>query len=212
MTSKKAPTPITRRRVLQRGVVAVGAAVWVPPIIQSMRIPAYAQQASPAPCIVDGWMTGGGFAFISGNSGLIAHYQLPGGLHCTPDPGDTINVTWDNGKHGTAKVTYNFSMTTNVITCLVNPNFPVGPSSNFNEVTGIGDGTLTINGVSQNGTITFDLLDGGEGNTSNDRVTLVIKDAGNNTVLNVQNQLVDGGNLQAHDGNFAFGDACPPTQ
>lgn len=44
-------TPTTRRDLIKRGVAAAGAAVWVPPVIESFTSRAGAQEAgSPGPC------------------------------------------------------------------------------------------------------------------------------------------------------------------
>jgi hypothetical protein len=101
---------------------------------------------------------------------------------------------------------------TSPLVCSANPNYPIGPNANFNESSGTGEGTYKINNVAQTGiaTISFDLIDGGEGGGSGpgpDRVTLVIT-FGGSTILNVVNQPLVSGNLQTH-GNTAFGNACP---
>jgi hypothetical protein len=199
---------LSRRQLIKRGAVVGGAAIWVPPVIQSLRMPAFGQVGSPQPplCIVDGFMTGGGFIDMA--SGVKVHYQLLK-FDCPPltSPPE-LKVSWSTGK-GATKVDYDFQLDTFTSRlCTNNPNIADGPNANFDTAVGTGTGELKINNVTQTGSIQFAFVDGGEGNSSSDTVTLIIFDAGNNVILTIVNQLVDGGNIQAHDGNWAFGDAC----
>lgn len=209
MATEETRTGISRRQLIKRGAVVGGAAIWVPPVVQSLRLPAYAQVGSPPPvtCIVDGRMTGGGFVNITG--GKKVSYELRV-LDCPPVASSPeLKVSWKIG-NGQNATTYDFELLTFTSrTCSDNPGIPNGPNANFDTVVGTGTGTLTVNGVPQNGSIQFGFVDAGEGNNSGDTVTLIINNASNVNVLNIVNQLVDGGNLQALDGNFASGDACP---
>jgi hypothetical protein len=45
---------LTRRRLLLRGAAAAGAAVWVPPLVESLTAPAAAGEVSPPPCKPEG--------------------------------------------------------------------------------------------------------------------------------------------------------------
>jgi len=201
---------VTRRRMLQRSAVVVSSAIWVPPLIDSLRLPARAA-GSPAPCVDDtGFMTGAGYAYISGTSGRKVHYVTGGQLNCQPSGAESFSVTWDNGLSGKNKVSYEFDLTTLTSTvCSINPSYPIGPNANFNETSGTGTGTFSINNTVQPGTasVSFDLIDGGEPGISNDHVSITIQYPGSTVVLNVVNQPLTAGNLQTH-GNTAFGHAC----
>ena len=192
--------------MIQRSAV-VGTAIWVPPLIQSVRLPASAAVGSPQPCVVDGFMTGGGFVFLSGNSGSKAKYSLRK-LDCPPltSPPE-LKVDWKVGN-----VAYSFDLATFTSRLCTDTPIPNGPNANFDTAEGTGTGPLYVGTQPvQNGTVYFKFVDGGEPSaTSPDIVTLIIKNAANVTVLNVVDQPVDGGNLQAHDGNYAFGNACSP--
>src|SRR5437899_4772755 len=83
---------LSRRQVLQRGAV-IGGAIWIPPIVQSIRVPAAAAVGSPAPCITDtGRLTGSGYAYISGTSGPKVHYDTRGNLNCVPDGTEKFEI------------------------------------------------------------------------------------------------------------------------
>jgi len=206
----RASTGISRRKLIQRGLV-VGGAVWISPVIQSVRVPALAAAGSPAPCVVDtGFMTGSGYAYISGSHGPKVHYVTGGQLNCSGAGAPNLTVTWSagSGRHISA---YEFDLTSlTSIACSVNPSYPVGPDANFNDTSGSGIGTLSINGTVQSGdaTISFDLVDGGEPGIANDHVTLIINYPGSTNILSVNNQPLTAGNIQTH-GNTAFGNACP---
>ena len=204
MSDDRGTTGLSRRQLIKRGAVVGGAAIWVPPVIQSLRMPAHAQQGSPVSCIVDGFMTGGGFIDVAGVGRV--HYQLLG-LDCPPQTSPPeLKVTWGSNKNGSSFQLQAFTSRT----CSDNPAIQNGPEANFDTATGTGTGTLIVSGgTPQTGTVNFEFVDGGEGQNSSDTVTIIITDAANNVVLSIVNQLVDGGNLQAHHGNFAFGDACP---
>ena len=202
---------LSRRQLIQRGLV-IGGAIWIPPVVQSLRMPAAAATGSPAPCTQDtGTMTGSGYAYISGTSGRKVHYVTGGQLSCAPAGSNNLSVTWDNGLKGQNTINYEFDLTSiTSITCSANPSYPIGPNANFNETSGTGTGTFLIDNVAQPGsaTITFDLIDGGEPGIGNDHVTIIIQYPGSTTVLSVVNQPLTAGNLQTH-GNTAFGNACP---
>src|SRR5437867_797714 len=196
---------ISRRDIIKRGAIVGGVALWAPPIVQSIRAPAMAQTVSGPPCIVTGDMTGGGF--VTAPSGVKVSYDLRK-LDCPPQTSPPeLKVSWTVGT-GKNKVTYVFELLTFTSrTCVDNPSIPNSPDANFDTVVGTGTGTLTVNGVDQNGTIQFGFIDNGEGANSLDTVTLIINDAANNNVMTINNQLVEAGNLQAH-GNFAIGRIC----
>jgi len=215
-------TGITRRQAIQRGAI-ISTAIWVPPLIQSIRMPARAQVAgSPPPCVVDtGFMTGDGFAYISGTSGPKIHYKTSGpaspgngNLNCAPTGSETLEVDWKiTTGSGRNKVTHNyeFDMTSlTSIACSINGSYPIGPNANFNETAGSGTGTLLIDGVAQPGTatlISFVLTDAGEPSIGHDLVSFRILYPGNAVYLDVAGQPLTQGNLQTH-GNTAFGNAC----
>jgi hypothetical protein len=208
-------TGISRRQLIQRGAV-VSTAIWVPPLVQSIRLPA-AAVGSPPPCVVDtGFMTGAGYAYISGASGPKVHYVTQGQLNCVPDGSEKFDVDWEivTGKGNSKVVTkYSFQLASiTTLSCVVNPGYPIGPDANFNETAGTGIGTLYINNVAQPGTasIAFNLIDGGEPSEGNDHVTITIFYPGNTVFLDVQNQPLTQGNIQTH-GNTAFGNACEPA-
>src|SRR5688572_27756739 len=87
---------LSRRQLIKRGAVVGGAAIWVPPVIQSLRLPAHAQQGSPVSCIVDGFMTGGGFVEVAGLGKV--HYELRN-LDCPPltSPPE-LKISWGKGQ------------------------------------------------------------------------------------------------------------------
>ena len=200
---------ISRRQLIKRGAVVGGAAIWVPPVIQSLRVPAYGQVGSPPPvsCIVDGFMTGAG----AGNSttGVKVSYDLRN-LDCPPQESPPeLKVSWSTGS-GPNKTNFDFVLTAFTSReCVDNPGIPNGTNANFDTVIGSGTGTLSIDGVDQNGSVQFTFVDDGEGGGSGDSVALTVFDATNTAVITVPFQLVSQGNLQAHKGNRAFGDACP---
>ncbi len=200
---------ISRRQLIKRGAVVGGVALWAPPVVQSLRMPAFAQVGSPTPvtCIVDGQMVGGGFVYLP--NGKKVTYELRV-MDCPPlTSNPELQVSWKVGS-GANATTYDFELAAFASrTCSDNPAIPNGPNANFDTVVGSGTGTLKVNGVPQIGTIQFGFVDAGEGNTSGDTVTLIINDAANNNLINIVNQLVDGGNLQALHGNYAEGEACP---
>ena len=197
MAEEVTKTNISRRQLIKRGAVVGGAAIWVPPVVQSMRLPAFAQTGSPPPatCIIDGFMTGGGAV-----SAADLDYELHT-LNCPGQPGNQaphLVATWDN---------YKFVVTsyTNV-TCFDDPNVPNGASADFDTITGTAVGTL--NGV-PGATAQFTFVDGGEGLPPNgDRVTLIVSNVNNVVVLNVVDQFVEKKNQQTHGGVEATGRAC----
>src|SRR5205823_5878010 len=95
---------MSRRRLIKHGAVAGTAAIWLPPLMQSLRIPARAQTASPLPC---GWMTGGGFVNVGG---VTVNYNVLG--HCTNPtiPPDKVSVSWTVGS-GRSRIDYSFDLT-----------------------------------------------------------------------------------------------------
>lgn len=208
MTEHESGGNISRRQLIKRGAVAGGAAIWVPPVIQSLRVPAHAQTGSPPPlsCIVDGFMTGGGFAEVAGIGRVT--YDLHK-IECPPiESPPELRVTWKTGK-GANVVSYAFELLAFTSrTCLDDPGIVNGANATFDTIVGTGTGTLTINGVTQNASCEFGFTDDDESGILNDRVTIIVYDAGNNVVVSIVNALVNGGNLQSHEGNFAFGDAC----
>ena len=201
-------TGISRRQLIKRGAVVGGAAIWVPPVVQSLTAPALAQVGSPPPvtCIVDGFMTGAG----AGNSttGVKVSYDLRK-LDCPPiDSPPELKVAWSTGQ-GANKTTFVFVLTAFTSReCTDNPAIPNGPNANFDTVVGSGTGTLTVNGVDQNGSVEFTFVDAGEGG-SGDSAALTVFNAANAAVITVPFQPITQGQLQAHKGNLAFGDACP---
>lgn len=202
---------ISRRQLIKRGAVVGGAALWVPPVVQSLRVPAYGQTGSPPPvsCIVDGFMTGAGAG--ESTTGVKVNYDLRV-IDCPPlTSAPELKIAWSVGKPGNNKTTYEFELTTFTDrTCIDDPGVLNGPEANFDTIIGSGTGTLTINGVAQNGSVNFTFVDNDEGNGSMDTVALTVYDANNVAVITVPSQIVQQGNLQAHKGNLAFGDACPP--
>ena len=206
---EKERSGISRRDLIKRGAVVGGVALWAPPVVQSLRVPAFGQTGSPPPvsCIVDGFMTGAGAG--NSTSGIKVSYDLRT-MDCPPQTSSPeLKVSWSTGK-GANKIDYDFELlafTSRV--CIDNGTVPNDANANFDTINGSGTGTLSINGVDQNGSITFSFLDNGEGGSSQDTVALTVFDAGNNAVITVPSQVVLQGNLQAHKGNIAFGDACP---
>lgn len=199
------PADVSRRQLLKRGAIVGSAAIWLPPVIQSIHVPAHAQAASPLPC---GWMTGGGYVRVNG---ITVNYQVIG--HCANPtiPPDKVSVTWTTGS-GSSRVDYDFELTSFATTaCEDTPNVdPEPPDANFDTYRGTGSGTLKVKTkdgtTTQNATITFSFTDAGEGPLSSDMVNqITIVDSSNQTVLNVLNKKADGGNLQAHT---AFGNKC----
>jgi hypothetical protein len=203
---KPASEGISRRQAIKRGAVVGSAAIWLPPLIQSIRVPANAQEAgSPLPC---GFMTGGGFVRIGS---VTVNYNVIG--HCANPtiPPDKVDVSWSTGS-GNSKISYDFNLTSIATSsCEDTPNVdPEPPDANFDTYKGTGSGTLkvkTTNGTTtENATITFSFTDAGEGPLSSDMVNqITIVDSSNTTVLNVLSKKADGGNLQAHT---AFGNKC----
>lgn len=202
---------LSRRQVMQRGAV-IGGAIWIPPIVQSLRIPAHAQVGSPQPCIEEtGRMTGRGKV----GSAPEVTYGISGagggeqGVHCVGSAGDTISLSWKTGS-----TTYQFISTAiTSVTCALNPGFPAPDpdQANFNETLGTADGTLTISGQpAQTATLSFDFIDGGEGGSTNDHTAFTVVGATSGQVLNIPLSPINSGNIQSH-GNFAFGNACAPT-
>lgn len=216
LSARGETSSVSRRQLIKRGALIGTAAIWVPPVVQSIRMPAFGQVGSPGPppepCVGEGFMTGSGYAYIAGTAGPKVHYTTQGQLHCTPDPSDKVSVDWDNGVKGNAKIAYEFNLTAiTAADCTDNPLFEdPGPTANFNQTSGAGIGTYSINNVVQPGdaTIIFKLIDGGEPGIGADVVTITIEYPSNTVVLNVVDQPLTQGNLQTH-GNEAFGDACP---
>jgi hypothetical protein len=81
---------ITRRELLKRGAVA-GAVAWSVPVVQSMRVPAYAASApirtccqcvtggpSNEPCESDGFSCGACQQFCEGKGGILKYMQGDG--------------------------------------------------------------------------------------------------------------------------------------
>ncbi|MEX2554339.1 MAG: hypothetical protein WEB06_01760 [Actinomycetota bacterium] len=199
MPDEETKTNISRRQLIKRGAIVGGAAIWVPPVVQSMRMPAFAQVVgSPPPvtCIIDGFMTGGG---------AVEAFDLDYELHKLNCPGQPSNqsphlvANWDDNEFVVTSYTS--------ITCSDNLGIPNGANADFDTISGTAVGTL--NGV-PGATAQFEFVDAGEGQPPNgDIVTLVISDANNVVVLSVMNQLIDKRNQQAHGGMEAEGRACP---
>ena len=197
MADEETKTNISRRQLIKRGAIVGGAAIWVPPVVQSMRMPAFAQVGSPPPvtCIVDGFMTGGG-AVQSADLDYELHT-----LNCPGQPGNQaphLVATWDGNQFVVTSYTG--------VICSDDPNVPNGAGADFDTISGTAVGTL--NGV-PGATAQFSFVDGGEGAPLNgDRVTLIVSDANNVVVLGVVDQPVDKKNEQAHAGMEATGRAC----
>lgn len=197
MNEQETRAGISRRQLIKRGAVVGGVALWVPPVVQSMRLPAYGQVGSPPPvsCIVDGFMTGGG-AVVSADLDYELHK-----IDCPPQPSPSE-------PHMTVNFGGNIFVVTSYtqITCTDDPTVPNGANADFDTVSGSGEGTL--NGV-PGYTVQFQFVDGGEGQPPNgDRVTLIISDPNDNVVFSVINQPIDKRNQQAHGGVEAEGRAC----
>ncbi len=196
---------LSRRQLMKRGAVVGGAALWVPPVVQSLRMPAHAQVGSPEPpveCIVDGFMTGKGTVDLAG--GLSVDYELRQ-LDCPPlTSSPELKVDWTDGG-----VVYSFELFTFTSRlCTDDPGIPNGANANFDTVTGSGDGTLTVDGVPESASVSFQFVDAGEGVNSLDSASISITGVNSGPVLSFANEVIDKGNQQAHDGNFAFGEAC----
>ena len=199
---------ISRRQLIKRGAVVGGAAIWVPPVVQSLRSPAFAQVGSPPPatCIVDGFMTGAGAG--TSTSGVKVSYDLRS-LDCPPlESPPELKISWSTGQ-APNKLNYDFELTAfTARVCTDNPAIPNGAEANFDTASGSGTGTLSINGVDQAGSVDFTFVDDGEGNGAGDSAALTVYDAANVAVITVPLQVITQGNLQAHKGNRAVGDAC----
>lgn len=206
MPSEQDETGLSRRQLIKRGAIVGGVALWAPPVVQSFRMPAYGQVGSPQPpvtCIVDGFMTGKGTFLLAGGSKV--NYDLRK-LDCPPlDSPPELKVDW---KAGGNEYGFELSAFTSKV-CTDDPGIPNGADATFDTVTGSATGTLTVNGVPENASVTFQFVDAGEGNNSGDKGSITIVGDNSGQVLNILDQLIDGGNLQAHHGNFAVGDACP---
>jgi hypothetical protein len=195
---------ISRRQMLKRGAIAGSAAIWVPPIIQSVRLPAQAQVGSPPPCITDGTMTGSGSAYLVGTSGKRVDFNLHV-LDCPPQTSPPeLTASWP--KPGTP--THSFTLISFTSRTCEDTGIPNSPNANFDTIEGDGTGTLTINGVSETATVHFKFVDGGEGSGTTDYVTLQITGTNSGLVLNIVDKPVVTGNVQAHDGIFAAGKIC----
>lgn len=205
MDAEREGSRLSRRQLIKRGAIVGGAALWVPPVVQSLTMPAHAQVGSPEPpveCIVDGFMTGKGTVDLAGFS---VDYELRK-LDCPPlTSAPELKVEWIDG-NGDEFFFELFTFTSRL--CTDDPNIPNGAGANFDTVTGSGTGTLTVNGVPESASVTFQFVDAGEGNNSLDSASITITGANSGQVLSFSNEIIDGGNQQAHDGNFAFGEAC----
>ncbi|MGH2725699.1 MAG: hypothetical protein ACRDKS_01860 [Actinomycetota bacterium] len=204
MDAEREESRLSRRQLIKRGAVVGGAALWVPPVIQSLRMPAHAQVGSPEPpveCIVDGYMTGKGTVDLAGFS---VDYELRK-LDCPPlSSAPELKVEWTDG--GVDYFFELFTFTSRL--CTDDPGIPNGANANFDTVTGSGNGTLTVDGVPESASVSFQFIDAGEGNNSLDSASLTITGVNSGQVLSFAGEIIDKGNQQAHDGNFAFGEAC----
>jgi hypothetical protein len=137
-------------------------------------------QAAAAP----GRMTGGGSVFTAAGQRVTHGFEL----HC--DAGtlpNNLQVNWGRGNR------FHLGALTSAA-CSDNPAItPNPPAAGFDTFAGTGTGSY--NGV-PGATITFTFTDAGEPG-KNDYATMVIKDAGGNTVLTVSGNL-NSGNQQAH--------------
>ena len=204
MNADREDSKLSRRQLIKRGAVVGGVALWAPPVIQSLTMPAHAQVGSPEPpveCIVDGYMTGKGTVDLAGFS---VDYELRK-LDCPPltSPPE-LKVDWTDGG-----VDYHFELFTFTSRlCTDDPGIPNGANANFDTVQGSGNGTLTVDGVPESASVTFQFIDAGEGANSPDSASLTITGVNSGQVLSFANEIIDKGQQQAHDGNFAFGEAC----
>jgi hypothetical protein len=131
-----------------------------------------------------GFMTGGGSVFTASGQRVTHGMEL----HCdaTKVP-NNLQVNWGKGER------FHLSALTTA-TCSDDPAIgEAPPTAGFDTLTGTGTGSY--NGVA-GATITFTFTDAGEPG-KNDTASIVIKDAGGNTVLTVNGKL-NNGNQQAH--------------
>ncbi|HEX2013917.1 MAG TPA: hypothetical protein VLA68_01695 [Nitrososphaera sp.] len=145
----------------------------------------YAHECPPEGCFADGRMTGGGRL----EEDMIVTHGFE--LHCNIEElPNNLEVNWDGGNH------FHLDELTRV-DCIDDPNInPRPPRAGFDLMEGGGIGTY--NGE-EGATIYFVLTDAGEPG-SQDTARLLIRDADDNIVLDVQANL-DQGNQQAHNVN-----------
>ena len=197
---------LTRRDLMRRGAVVGGSLVWAAPALQSFARPAFAQTDGSPVGLCPGFMTGGGKIEFVENRGVT--YGL-GKISCqgTFETRTTIEINWSVGD-----VAYQFHADRNGlsgVTCLETPADQEQPFACFDTITGTATGRLRIGSADPvAATLTFTLVDGGEGNDSTDNSTFVIT-SGSETVLSISGLVR--GNLQAHSAHSADCTPCSET-